>query len=237
MAAERITPTDELTGLPLPVVPVQHPERPDWHHHFHPRRSPLLQDLGGQAVRSVRVQKVDYRRHHYDYHNEYLGPPLPKTEKEQFATVIMAATGYMPTEAIAFKNHKPRVTKLHYDIRKRLQTSGEIKVDHKGAVSEFIRQYVLAQNIQDINFNDLKVDEFLNTENTERRRVLGHTLLGLYTDKATEVVDETYSLAYKNKLVLPGLPNSAQRFAKALMGNRRIRENLVSQLHARLSPA
>jgi hypothetical protein len=149
----------------------------------------------------------------------------------------MAATGYMPNEAIAFKHHKPRVTKLHPDLRRRLQTSGEIKMDHKGAVSEFIRQYVLAQNIHDINFNDLKIDEFLNTDNFERRRVLGHTLLGLFTDKATEVVDETYILAHRSKLVLPGLPNNAQRFAKAMMGNRRIRENLVGQLHHRLLTA
>jgi len=234
---ERATPTDELTGLPLPLVPVQNPERPDWHHHFHPRRSPLLEDLGGQAVRNVRVQRVDYGRHHYDYHLTYSGPPLPTTEDEQFATVIMAATGYIPPRAIGFKQGRPRITNLHEDLRDRLRKSGDIKIYSQGVVNEFIRQYVLAQNISAINVNELTIDEFLNTSNTERQRVLGHTLLGLITDKATEEIDEIYYQAYRSRLVLPGLPNNVQRFTKTMLGNRRMRDNLVGQLHQRLLAA
>jgi hypothetical protein len=228
------TPVDELTRLPLPLVPLQTPINADWHHHFHPKRSPVLQEAGGVAVRNARLQRCD-RRQHNAYHNAYFGPPLPQTEEEQFATVIMSVAGYMPHYAIALKKGEPQIVRLYEDQRQRLQTSGEIKVGSTETVRKFLRGYVLSQSIESVNVNDLTIEEFLTTQNVQRRYALGHTLLGLITEKATEKVDDTYYQARRQELLLPGLASSARRFTKTSLGSRRMRDRMVDHLHLSLA--
>jgi hypothetical protein len=233
MAAELITPVDELTRLPLPLVPLERVSQPDWHHHFHPKKSLLLQDESGRAVRNARLQRADYATHHYGYHGVYLGPPLPETEEEKFATVIMAAAGYMPHYGINFTKGEPRIAKLSSEQRHRLQTSGEIKVGAGDVVRGYIRNYIINQQIWDLNVKDLTLEEFIFTDNLERRRLIGHTLLALFTDKATESVNEPYYRAHKQQLILPGLPRNVRRFTKSSMGSTKIRDKLVVRLHER----
>jgi len=229
------TPIDEMTRLPLPLIPVDNPRYPDWHHHFHPKRSSFLQGVGGRAVRNARLQKFDYAVHHYDYHGNYLGPPLPETIEEQFSAVIMSVAGFIPEHGIAFQGHEPRIAKLSPELRHRLQTSGEIKIGSIDVVRQFLRSYVLSRDIAEINTNELTIEEFITTKDSERRRVLGHNLLGLITNVATEHVDETYHQARQKELILPGLPGNIRRFTKSSLGSIGMRDRLVKDLHARLA--
>ncbi len=236
MAAELITPTDELTGMPLPIAPIDSPYKSDWHHHFHPKLSPLLQnDIGGKAVRAARIQKVDYPTHHNDYHGIYLGPPLPETDEDKFAMTIMSAAGYMPDSAIKFNKRQPEIIKLDPQLQRRMQTSGEIKVGGSGSVGAFIRQYVMQQPIESINVNELTIEEFLETKDNERRLEIGHALLGLITKKATEPVAEVYYQAFKKDKLLPGVPGNVRRFTKAKLGHKKMRDRLIIDLHGQLA--
>lgn len=115
----------------------------------------------------------------------------------------MAVAGYMPNEAIEFHKGKPKIVPLAFDTRRRLQTSGEIVIGGKDAVQRFIREYVLGQDIDSVNVKDAVIDEFLTTENEQRRLDLGHNLLGLITDKATEHLKATYLLARQRELTMP----------------------------------
>ncbi len=239
MAAELVTPTDELTGLPLPLVPLDELSHDlDWHHHQHPRRSPILKrDLGGSAVRQSRLQLYDYELHHLGYHHTYFGPPLPETEEEQFATTIMSVAGYMPDFALDFQSNEPRIVRLRPEQRQQLQTSGEIRIGSADVIKNFIRGYVLSQPIDSVNISGLTIEEFVTTKDHERRRVLGHNLLGLITDKATEPINETYYQARKNEMLLPGLPSSVRRFTKVQLGSPNGRRKLVNTLYKQLAAA
>lgn len=233
------TPYDPLTLLSLPLMPVENPHRmyrPDWHHHEHPKRSPLLKEIGGQAVRNARLQYYD-RRLHNRYHDKFGGPPLPETEEQQFNLVIMAVAGYIPEQAIDVRRRKPQIVALTTEQRHRLQTSGEIRVGSEAVLREFIKKRVMSQDVYSVNASDLMIEEFVTTNNFERRRLLGHTLLGLVTDKASEVAGETYWQARRKELILPGLPSNVQRFAKSKLGNTRERDRLVKQLYKSLAVA
>lgn len=229
-----MTPMDQLAGLPLPMVPTEQRYNPDWHHHFHPKRSSDLADLGGHAVRNVRLQHVDRNRHD-DYHNAYFGPVLPTTDQDRFGTIIMAAAGYVPEQGIAFKRHRPSVVMLSETQRKQLQFGGDMRMGSVDAVRAFMRQYVLEQPLGSINVHELTLEEFVTTPNPDRRLLIGHNILAQITDLATESVSETYWQANRRQLLLPGLPSNVQRFTKTRLGNRRNRNVLVRQLHAKLA--
>ncbi len=111
MAAELITPTDELSGLPLSIAPppvILQRNRPDvanWHHLYHPHSAPELASLGGQALRNSRVQLVPIRDHNTGpntYHAMYAGPALPEADDidTQFALCVFSCAGYVPDKVI-----------------------------------------------------------------------------------------------------------------------------------------
>lgn len=110
-------PTDELTGLPYPILPirarnVQPSKRKNYHHHFYNRRDPhlegdlaisgrlhggpehlTLEELAGVAVRMSRGQLLPSRIHK-DAHDKYpVGPILPRTIDDKFITAVKACSG------------------------------------------------------------------------------------------------------------------------------------------------
>lgn len=234
------TPVDVISGLPLPLAPYGEPlvagsPDADWHHHFHPRRSPELQDLGGQAVRVARLQLTNYGVHHHEYHKTFGGPPLPRIEKEQFGLVVMATAGHVPELALAFRRHEPRIVPLSEGQRLHLQTSGEFRTGGRDIIRKFLQQYILGQSVGGVNINEETLDEFINTLDLVRRRELGHTLLALITEKATEPISLVYKLARKQGQIAPGSARSAHLFVKSRLGPKRMRNHLIDQLHNKLA--
>ena len=117
MAAELVTPTDELSGLPLPLLPVEEVLPTDdgqvanWHHHFHPASDPALTETsGGKALRAARIQLVPIGHHNYTenaYHRFYVGPPIPTERDEQLGMAVLSCAGYVPERAIDVSTGEP----------------------------------------------------------------------------------------------------------------------------------
>lgn len=239
MPKMEVTPTDELTGLPLPLVPLDDfgPE-PNWHHHFHPKKDPALtKGAGGYAVRQCRIQRYAFDLHTGEYHAHFSGPPLPRTIEEKFVTTVMAVAGYMPHEAIDMRGGRPQIVPLSHDQKRRLQTSGEIKIGAEALIRRFMKDYVLNNGIDAIDASGLAVEEFIVTTDEARRRELGHNLLGLVIDKAAEPADEIYYQAKKKELLKPNLAGNVQRFIKSKLGSKRNRERIIDDLYEHLAPA
>src|SRR5437868_1010472 len=101
MPAELQSYLDTATGLPLPIAPVEFARLPgpgghsNWHHHYHPAKSPILQTPAGVAVRNCRIQFVP-RDVHQRYHDLFAGPPLPGSNEEAFRTTVLAVAGVVP---------------------------------------------------------------------------------------------------------------------------------------------
>jgi len=104
-------PTDELTGLPLPilpqaVLPVDNPLEADWHHQWHPSPAPASRTLGDRALRNSRLQLVS-QSDHVAYHRLLLRPQWPETTQAQFDMTVLGVAGYIPPEAIDVQRDGP----------------------------------------------------------------------------------------------------------------------------------
>ncbi|HET9174115.1 MAG TPA: hypothetical protein VFN56_02425 [Candidatus Saccharimonadales bacterium] len=232
-----MTPTDLLTGLPLPILPTAHfAPHADMHHHFHPKRSVELRGVGGQAVRCVRVQKVNYDTHHDDYHRNFYGPPLPETDEAKFFTVLMAMA-CVPNQAIAFRRGNPRIVTMTNTQRKRLYSFEHMRVNGQNIIRTFIGDYIVDQDIRGAGLTNATIDEFIYTTSRFRRAQLGHYILGLATVLATEPLEDPYRQACKQNLIHPGFPRTAQRFTKFHLGPPEAREKLIPRLREQLARA
>jgi len=102
MPGSEYTPIDEMSGLPLLIVPQEESlpylkgEVPsqlpngtvlaDWNHAYHPSKevAPIF--------RFARIQHV-LRGVHDEYHATYYGPPPLRTKVDEFRSVVLAAAG------------------------------------------------------------------------------------------------------------------------------------------------
>lgn len=118
MTERLIAPTDELTGIPLPIAPrsdlVHVPDtQKNAHHHFFPRTSPVLQSLGGKALRSARIQLVAATQHNTgpkSFHSFFReGPYIPSDVNEQLGLCILACANYLPERVVDLRGGAPLV--------------------------------------------------------------------------------------------------------------------------------
>lgn len=231
MAEELLAPIDEA-GMPLPILPREHSLKTDKHHHFHPRRSPEFRGDGGKAVRNARTQRVDYHDHHDEYHGYYSGPQLPQTRAEKFYTVIMAAAGYVPAQAISFQSADgPELVDLSEEQRSQLWHS-DLRFGSLSIVRKFVTKYTLDQEL-DVGRRTVK--EFLRTKDDTKRTYLGHLLLAKALETATEPIAPIYRQAWEQGLINPESPPGPRDLAVGLLGGPNLREQLFVPLLDRLA--
>jgi hypothetical protein len=264
MAAELITPVDEISGLPLPILPgeailpINQPDIADWHHHFHPKEHPILKTTGGLALRNCRVQLVHRNFHNESptrYHKFYDGPELPEEESEQFKLVVLACAGFLPEEAIDLRSGEPKV--VHMDKKQDAQIRSVLRpaksvssVDptdstrskifqyrHVRYGYEPIRDFIAAYALEhDISHvNESLVDEFLYTRDQERKRFLGHFLLAQKVEVTAEEVRSRYDTARNAGLLHPLMPPTPTTLLKHKLGTPHSREALFPRLAAQLA--
>lgn len=231
-----VTPSDEFSGLPLPLYPQElirsRRFQPDLHHPIHPKRSPELQSVGGKALRNVRVQVAAYETHHYDYHRNFYGPELPKTDDDCLRPVILAAAGYIPDTSIRFKRGKPQIVSLTPRERSTLWEQRRVRIGSARPVQEFLKEYILSQDIAGVN--ESTIDEFLHTTDDQRRWILGNEFLGRAALQATEQLKPTYRQAFKAELMPNTRAETVSRFVLSQLGMRRQRIRLFEELKLRL---
>ena len=200
-----ITPTDELTRLPLPVLMTGTDfsfKEPNYHHHFHPSKSAELgfnergkklptqhpDYLEGRALRYSRGQHIPKWLHNR-YHDIFYGPELPQGAQAKFTAVVLACAGVVPREAIDLYapgefNVVSLDDKQHEFIRRRLYYEGAASTresyDKKNKIGKFLAEYALSNSIEAIVGQTevkKKVDEFLVPKSEAGRRAAGRFLL------------------------------------------------------------
>lgn len=258
MAAEIITPTDELSGLPLPIMPsraflpLNNPDVADWHHHWHPRLDPGLRTAAGMALRNCRIQLVE-RQFHNDspkrYHRFFAGPTIPESEDEVFKIVVLATAGYIPRDAIDLRTGEPKIVRLNSTKYKMLKVALKITNVNEPGIShtsklayrnvrygyepirDFLAEYCITQHV---DMKNSFVDEFLHTQNNDRRQYLGQLFLAKRAEAAAEKVEEKFRLARKEKLINPNMPHPHE-LIKHKLGRPETRRELFPRLAAQLA--
>jgi hypothetical protein len=212
------TPMDEVSGLPLLIVPdervlpILRKEVPnagsdghvlaDENHAFHPAK------FVDPPVRNARVQFV-MRETHDEYHAAYGGPSLPATKPERIKTLVLCAAGYVPPRGLAFGADGGREVDLTVGQRERLRTSGEVRVASFSVVQKYLKDAMLAQPSDHIL--PATIDRFLMLDGlvpdeAKEQRYLAHLLLSLCIDRVEDPLERPYAFGRSYDLLRPGLP-------------------------------
>ncbi|MEO6513222.1 MAG: hypothetical protein ABIR37_00925 [Candidatus Saccharimonadales bacterium] len=244
------TPVDILTGVPLPLMPVEGlPPVPqdkqinrervaDWHHPFHPRSQFLHAGAGMTALRNSRVQWAYYEHHHDEfpgYHSIYRGPDLPETEYEQFRTVVFATAGYIPRKGLAFTESGERQVELTEEQRAWLWKSGQIKIDKPIPVRDFLIDYTMSRNFVDTTGSI--VDELVNSTNSTHKEQLCNRLLRIAAYEAAAELNTSYSHAKRAELLPQNAARCAGQFVMKVMATDTARKYAQRALIERVTPA
>lgn len=191
MAVEqRPVPIDPIIEMPHPLLVYDvRPHEPwNYDHMFFPRRSPLLQDLGGIAVRRCYGQFIPIRIHNLK--NRYFNSVvLPETEDQQFRTVVKGFAGVVSRWAVdmrqviggddplvymddeTFERTTDRFSMYHQHARR---VRGDRHVRRE--VGQFMMDYALQINLRDL-IPDGVLSEFLETNNVARKYELGNLII------------------------------------------------------------
>lgn len=248
MAAELITPMDELSGLPLPIapgeeyLPADDPSVADWHHEYHPASHPDLKTVGGMALRNSRLQLVDLNYHNHSpksYHRFYEGPEIPTDPHEQFRLCVLACAGYVPEQGIDLSSGEPQIVDLTPRQKAQLGqmdpddglTLREIKYRYD-PIRDFFTEYALEQDISHMR-EDI-IDEFVYTGQVDREKFLGHLLIAKAAEAAGELVAEDYHEVRTAGKLHPLMPRQPSTLIKNKLGNAERREQLIPELKGRL---
>ena len=237
-----LAPVDELTRMPLPVLPPpgirqlirgENSKQANWHHQYHPSNSIRLTSAAGLAVRHVRLQLLPVETHHNRYHKIFEGPEyLPRTSEERFGHIILACAGYIPPNAIDVYNKDPSdPVGLSKRMRHRLQNSGEVEVRGHTNIANFMKDYLVNQDFSEIN--ESIIEEFLTTKSLQRKKFLGHWLLGIASEIAVEPIQPIYRQALDEGLIIPKtkLPN----LVKSQINGPKTSQRAIRALHRRLT--
>lgn len=231
MAADIQTPICEATSLPLPILPTEPDQRArflynDFHHHFHPRNSPELTGLAGQAVRFSRGQDIA-RFLHNRYHDLFTGPALPISAEEKFRLTVLACAGVVPREAIDLsKSGTYERILLTDDQFETLAAPRSIHIDRaykpdsgyykRKVIGRFFAAYALQQNVRQA-VSDKVIEQFMDeTTIPVRRNELGNLILkealGMSVDSLLDLHRDLRIEGYVLRNRAIGLPEVLRKF-------------------------
>lgn len=216
-----MVPFEQATGIPLVIAPrYDIPRRlssaqgeNDWHHAVFPKKRPGLQSKSGKAVRSARVQFVNYDEHrtyHYFFDEQMTNTwELPKTALERFGMTVLLAAGYIPEHGIRCRKSGPEYIPLSERKRELMWSRGLVRLESPVNVYDFLQDIIVHQPL-DVPEN--AVEQLLFSKDEQARMKIGNFLIQAAAERATDSVRPQYLAAYAGRLLMPTLPPDPKDF-------------------------
>lgn len=228
-----LTPIDGLTGLPLPVLargtdfylPYSGSRKQNYHHHFHPAKSPRLGHDGaglklpksdpnrieGLALRYSWGQELPVWLHHR-YHEVFSGPELPDDSRQKFTRVVLACAGVVPTSALNLYepeeysevalNHRQ-----HEFIRRQIYFEGaasKTKNSKRRHIGKYIAEYSLSNSLTEVvNQKEInrRAKEFLRPKSEIQKVEAGRFILSQVVGASVNDLIEVHNEAIREGMV------------------------------------
>ncbi len=227
MSAEVLTPTCEVTGLPLPILPTEPRHlrgfflRDDYkfnnHHLYHPESDPLLADTRGKALHGSRLMRTRMSTHKF-YHQTFTGPDLPSTDEDVFRAIVFNVAGVIPKEGIEIFGandwiQRPIETN-EYAIMAQPQT---VKIEKAKNIARFISEHTLNVSESEL-VSTLEVEEFVDSKTPQsRKKELASSILGESLDLILTDLNPTHKQFKKEGLVFNKRSKTLRHAAKTLV--------------------
>lgn len=247
--SEWVVPVELETGVPLTIEPAEdglppaglNGEGANWHHLVYPRTRKELSTDSGFAIRQVRTEWVDVEDHasFHHYFDQYMAEEweFPKTINHRFGMTVLMAARYVPPMAIRIRREGPSYVSLDENQRQRMWNQGILRIAGEVAVYEFLRDYILDQNLSDV-VNEDDISMFLTTKDSAQRATIGDQLLEAAAMAATESIKPVYLDAYKKRLMTPNTPAEPKELIisePTLLGTDKRKRKARSALRKRLA--
>lgn len=220
------TPTDEQTGLPLPLLLPEPAElaaaNVNYHHHFFPARDlRLYYGVGGRTLRYSRGQTLPTWMHDR-FHQCFEGPPLPQRDEigEQFRLSVLACANVVGPYALDMSQDDVTEPVLltpaqqayisqsrHMHIESAFHPTRARRIhDHIG---RFFALYALQQELGHVR--PALIEEFLETPVAERKLEIGNLLLREAVQAAVDPVSRIEQRLQSDGYVMRHRPRSVVR--------------------------
>ncbi len=210
-----VLPTHELSGLPLLVLPIDPPQRyaqewEDYDHGFYPRTSRELKGFGGAAVRCARGQDLPRWLHERKHKIFPEGPVLPTTKDDKYKTCVLACADFIPRKALDLnKGNDYEIVDLTDEQIQQFASSRSVHIEdanhantgtfYRNTIGKFFAFHAIEQNLDHVN--GAVIDEFLRTQDSQRKTELGNLLLAESVEVAVEPVRTMMSELQEQGLV------------------------------------
>ena len=192
-------PICETSWLPLPILPKELAEkralftpndrlceREDYHHLWSPEKHPVLQGLGGRALRYSLGEDINRSLHNRFNKVFEKGPLLPLNEDERFVAVLFGCSDVLPRQAVHLpadggyeivdlneEEHRYVGSKV-YPERHFHQKYGFAR---RRSIGKFFASYLLSQTL-DFGLSGSRIDEFIDPKTEDgRRKELGNQII------------------------------------------------------------
>jgi hypothetical protein len=252
MAAELLTPTDHLSGMPHPIIPTElsgdryqpgitnhHANHPAWW--FRNKEPRTLEDYARIAWRLGRMQYTPDIYHNNGpkaYHDFYVGPPRQSDPDTVFVGLTLTTAGYVHDHGIDLSSGEPVERPMEPREVEHLRATDGLGLrwfsyDYD-AVRRFYERYALERGLGQVASAFLH--EFIDpATNAERRRYLGHFILAQAVEGASDTVREPYKQALKSGLLHPGMPPAPHALIRYKLGPSERRARLFPLLRQRVT--
>jgi hypothetical protein len=205
--------TDEYTGLPLPILPVDNygSTFDDQHHAFFSEDQSAFANESGRVLRHSRLQ-YGPRKLHSRYHGFFDGVAVPKDEVQRFGMAVLACAGYIPENAVDVRGSAPIIVTLTPEERLYLQSGDVIYTERRMSSltgrdmnnlnrGVYFMKHAMAQSFDHLKKNQL--EEFVTTTDALRRLELGMFIVNQAFLRAVEPIEDLYRVAYKHGHIHP----------------------------------
>lgn len=245
MAAELVTPVDELTGLPYPIapndrlwLPLDNPDVANEHHAFHP--FPEYTSVAEIALRNARIQIVPVEYHNLTrmaYHRFYKGPEKPTDEADIFRRVVYACAGYVPLDVIDLSSGEPverpstKTERRHFLVHDQEDVFSNRYFRYGyGPIRDFFTNYLLQQS--DMQVDESVIEQFLTTKSPDIKLQLGMQILWSAAEIATDGdLRTTYAEFRRRRLLHPLMPEEPRDLVMYKTAT-----HLPDRFHERVAP-
>jgi len=235
------TPDQSLEGSNYP--------EPTFHHHFYNRRHPDLEGLkslpghylfhpediplpriAGLSVRMSRGQRLPTELHRLVHETFPLGPRVPHTLDDKYVTAVLACSGVVSRWAVDITTNRGEINYVHMndDVFSRVASPKLLCTERayqdcaadqrRRVLGNFFLRYAINQ---DLSIPDNKIDEFLNTTDDSRQRLVGHEILKEAMEVGIAPVVPIYQELKSQGMVRPGRPDLRTSVWKLVHPDRR----------------
>lgn len=233
LSGRPLSPYDAHTGMPLPVLPVDHPNgghtRTNNHHQWFEHAA--FAGSGNPGLQALCYSRLQHGPQwvHWRYHHFFAGTLPPESVDDTFRLTVLSQV-YVPEWAVDVSGNKPRIVRPNIQQEQALRAADTWRIERRPSnqakIGMFLMNYAIMQDLPEEQ--RALIDEFLSIkprmarrspEIRARKERLAARVLGKSLEVALEPTEQQFQVARKQERLKEQTPPSSWLVVSGLVGN------------------